>query len=94
MVGIPGQIIIGALSDRFGRDGCAGFAICYFALIALEHIIHDATGSYRLAFLLVIACCIISVAAIWIAAPRNVRLVAGGRRASAPASGQLLPGFR
>jgi MFS family permease len=27
-------------------------------------IIHDATGSYRLAFLLVIACCIISVAAI------------------------------
>jgi MFS family permease len=40
-------------------------------------IIHDATGSYRLAFLLVIACCIISVAAIWIAAPRNVRLVAG-----------------
>jgi hypothetical protein len=37
----------------------------------------DATGSYRLAFLLVIACCIISVAAIWIAAPRNVRLVAG-----------------
>jgi len=65
VVGIPGQIIIGALSDRFGRDGCAGFAICYFALIALEHIIHDATGSYRLAFLLVIACCIISVAAIW-----------------------------
>jgi MFS family permease len=40
-------------------------------------IIHDTTGSYRLAFLLVIACCIISVAAIWIAAPRNVRLVAG-----------------
>jgi MFS family permease len=143
VVGIPGQIIIGALSDRFGREwawtaGCAGFAICYFALIALEHspsnvllylmvisqgflgyaltsvmgpivaeifegphygsifgtitvaligggaagpwitgIIHDATGSYRLAFLLVIACCIISVAAIWIAAPRNVRLVAG-----------------
>ena len=40
-------------------------------------IIHDATGSYRLAFLLAIACCIISAAAIWIAAPRKVRLVPG-----------------
>jgi MFS family permease len=40
-------------------------------------IIHDATGSYRLAFLLAIACCVISAAAIWIAAPRKVRLVAG-----------------
>jgi MFS family permease len=131
------------LSDRFGREwvwtaGCAGFAICYFALIALEHspsnmllylmvisqgflgyaltsvmgpivaeifegphygsifgtitvaligggaagpwitgIIHDATGSYTLAFLLAIACCVVSAAAIWIAAPRKVRLVAG-----------------
>ena len=40
-------------------------------------IIHDTTGSYRLAFLLAIACCIISAAAIWIAAPRKVRLVPG-----------------
>jgi len=40
-------------------------------------IIHDATGSYRLAFLLAIACCVVSVAAIWIAAPRKVRLVPG-----------------
>ena len=40
-------------------------------------IIHDATGSYRLAFLLAIACCVISAAAIWIAAPRKVRLVPG-----------------
>src|SRR5262249_43486352 len=40
-VGIPGQIALGALSDRIGREGvwsigCAGFAICYAALIALE----------------------------------------------------------
>jgi sugar phosphate permease len=143
VVGIPGQIILGALSDRFGREwtwtaGCAGFAICYLALIALEQspsnlllylmvisqgflgyaltsvmgpivaeifegphfgsifgtitvaligggaagpwitgIIHDATGSYSLAFLLAIACCVVSAAAIWIAAPRKVRLVAG-----------------
>ena len=40
-------------------------------------IIHDATGSYRLAFLLAIACCVISAVAIWIAAPRKVRLVPG-----------------
>jgi MFS family permease len=40
-------------------------------------IIRDATGSYRLAFLLAIACCVISAAAIWIAAPRKVRLVPG-----------------
>ena len=39
--------------------------------------IYDATGSYRLAFLLAIACCVVSAAAIWIAAPRKVRLVPG-----------------
>lgn len=42
IVAIPGQIVLGALSDRYGREwiwtaGCAGFAICYAALIALEH---------------------------------------------------------
>jgi MFS family permease len=41
VVAIPGQIALGALSDRIGREwiwtaGCAGFAICYTALIALE----------------------------------------------------------
>jgi MFS family permease len=143
VVGIPGQIGLGALSDRIGREwiwtvGCAGFAICYAALIALEHspspvllwlmvisqgslgyaltsvmgpivaeifegphygsifgtltvaliaggaagpwltgVIHDATGSYRLAFLLAIACCVVSAVAVWIAAPRKVRLVPG-----------------
>ena len=40
-------------------------------------VIHDATGSYQLAFLLTIACCVVSAAAIWIAAPRKVRLVPG-----------------
>lgn len=143
VVAIPGQIILGALSDRIGREwiwtaGCAGFALSYAALIALETapsmmllyvmvftqgffgyaltsvmgaivveifegphygaifgtitvalisggaagpwlagVIHDATGSYRLAFGLVIGACIISAAAIWIAAPRKVRLVPG-----------------
>ena len=143
IVGIPGQISLGALSDRVGREwvwtaGCAGFAICYAALIALEYsptpallylmiasqgflgyaltsvmgpivaeiyegphygsvfgtitvavigggamgpwiagVIHDLTGSYELAFVLAIACCVLSAAAIWMAAPRKVRLVPG-----------------
>ena len=41
VVAIPGQIGLGALSDRTGREwvwsiGCGGFAVCYAALIALE----------------------------------------------------------
>jgi MFS family permease len=149
-VAIPGQIGLGALSDRFGREGiwsagCLGFAICYAALIALEHtpspallylmvfsqgflgyaltsvmgaivaeifegphfgaifgsltvallgggaagpwltgVIHDATGSYRLAWWLAIGCCLVSAVAIWLAAPRHVRLVPG-RVGRAPA---------
>jgi MFS family permease len=39
--------------------------------------IHDATGSYRLAFLLIIAGCLVSVLAIWVAGPRKIRLVPG-----------------
>jgi len=38
---------------------------------------HDATGSYRLAFFLIIGCCVVSVAATWLAAPRRVRIVPG-----------------
>ncbi len=40
-------------------------------------VIHDLTGSYRLAFGLAIVLCCISAAAIWIAAPRKVRAVQG-----------------
>ena len=143
VIGIPGQIMLGALSDQIGREwiwtaGCAGFAACYGALIAMEHTpstallyvmvfaqgffgyaltsvigpivaeifegphygtvfgtitvaligggaagpwiagtIHDVTGSYRLAFLVIIGCCVVSATAIWIAAPRKVRRVPG-----------------
>ena len=40
MAGIPGQIVLGALSDRFGREivwslSCLGFAVCYLALLLL-----------------------------------------------------------
>jgi MFS family permease len=42
-VAIPGQIALGHLSDRIGREwvwtiGNAGFAICYFALILLQDV--------------------------------------------------------
>lgn len=143
---IPGQIALGALSDRIGREwiwttACAGFGICYAALIALEAgpsqtvlyimviaqgmfgysltsvmgpivveifegphygtifgtltialisggaagpwvtgLVYDLTGGYRLAFLAAIACCAVSAAAIWFAAPRKVRRVAGPPR--------------
>jgi MFS family permease len=139
VIGIPGQIILGGLSDRIGREwiwtaGCVGFTICYAALIAMEQapstallyamvfaqgffgyaltsvmgpivaeifegphfgsifgtitvaligggaagpwfagFIHDATGSYRLAFALIIGCCVVSATAIWLAAPRKIR---------------------
>lgn len=41
MLGIPGQILLGHLSDRIGREwiwaiSCFGFAICYAALVALK----------------------------------------------------------
>jgi MFS family permease len=143
VVGIPGQIGLGALSDRVGREwvwsaGCLGFAVCYAALIALERapfnallylmvfsqgflgyaltsvmgpivaeifegphygsifgtitvaligggaagpwiagLIYDATGGYRLAWVLALVCCVASAAAIWMAAPRKVRMVPG-----------------
>jgi MFS family permease len=42
LLGIPGQILLGHLSDRVGREwiwavSCLGFAICFSALIGLAH---------------------------------------------------------
>jgi MFS family permease len=39
--------------------------------------LHDLTGSYAPAFIIAIVCCILSALAVWLAAPRNVRAVAG-----------------
>jgi MFS family permease len=39
--------------------------------------LHDATGSYTLAFWIAIGCCALSAGAIWLAGPRQVRAVAG-----------------
>ena len=45
--------------------------------------LHDHTGSYALAFWIAIACSVLSAVAIWLAAPRKVRAVAGRLRARA-----------
>ena len=147
LAGIPGQIALGHLSDRIGREwvwtvGSLGFALCYVALLLLRDTptptllyfmvasqgmlgygltsvigaipaeifqgrhygaifgalmlasivggaagpwvtgaLYDATGSYALAFVLAIGASALSALAIWLAAPRKVRAVAGrGRR--------------
>ena len=143
LVAVPGQIALGQLSDRIGREwvwtvGCVGFALCYLTLLLLRHAptpallwlmilsqgmlgygltsvlgaipaeifegreygaifgslvlaavaggaagawatgaLHDATGSYALAFSIAIAWSTVSVCAIWLAGPRKVRAVAG-----------------
>ena len=53
-LGIPGQIFLGHLSDRIGREwvwaiGCAGFAICFAALIGLSRM-HSLTLIYVMVF--------------------------------------------
>ncbi|MGH7393572.1 MAG: MFS transporter [Candidatus Rokuibacteriota bacterium] len=143
LVAIPGQIALGHLSDRIGREwvwtvGTVGFALCYAALLALRDaptpallhlmvvsqgalgygltsvvgaipaeifagrhygtifgtlmvasiaggaagpwvtgVLHDATGSYAPAWWIAIGCSALSALAIWLAAPRKVRAVAG-----------------
>jgi MFS family permease len=143
LAGIPGQIALGHLSDRVGREwvwmvGGVGFALCYASLLLLAHAptpallyfmvvtqgmlgygltsvvgaipaeifqgqhygsifgtlmlasiaggaagpwvtgaLFDATGSYTLAFEIAIASSTCSVVAVWLAAPRKVRAVAG-----------------
>ena len=43
----------------------------------LTGVLHDATGSYTVAFWIAIAASLLSAIAIWLAAPRKVRVVAG-----------------
>jgi MFS family permease len=143
LIGIPGQIVLGHLSDRIGREwiwtiSSLGFALCFAALIALQTaptfvlvyamvlvqgflgygytsiigavvaeifqgrqygtnfgtvmvaalaggaagpfvtgLMHDIYGDYLLAFAISIGLSLVSALAIWIAAPRKVRAVAG-----------------
>ena len=151
LAGIPGQIALGHLSDRVGREivwalACLGFAITYVALMALHAwpnapllyvmvlsqgalgygltsvlgaipveifegrqygtiygtitlialsggavapwitgVLYDRTGSYDLAFAIGVAMSVYAAMAIWIAAPRKVRAVAGRMAARTPA---------
>jgi MFS family permease len=143
LIGIPGQVLLGHISDRIGREwiwtvGNLGFAICVAALILLEHhpspmllyvmvaaqgglgygltsifgamvaeifqgkhygvifgtlmlaaifggalgpwatgALYDTQGTYALAFWICIGLSALAVVAIWRAAPRKVRAVAG-----------------
>jgi MFS family permease len=143
LAGIPGQIALGHLSDRIGREwvwtvGSLGFVLCYLSLLLLRDFptptllylmvaaqgllgygltsvigaipaeifqgrhygtifgtlmlaaitggaagpwvtgaLYDATGSYTLAFWIAIGGSALSAVAIWLAAPRKVRAVAG-----------------
>jgi MFS family permease len=145
LAGIPGQIALGHLSDRIGREfvwtvGSLGFAATFVLLLLLRDsptpfllyvmiaaqgvlgygitsvigaipaeifqgrhygtifgtlmlasigggavgpwltgVLHDATGSYSVAFWIAIFASLLSAIAIWLAAPRKVRLVAGRR---------------
>jgi MFS family permease len=54
LLGIPGQIFLGHVSDRIGREwvwsiGCAGFAICFAALMALGQL-HSLMLVYLMVF--------------------------------------------
>jgi MFS family permease len=146
LAAVPGQIALGHLSDRIGREwvwmiGNLGFVICYLCLIGLQSaptpvllyamilaqgtlgygltsvmgpipaeifagrhygsifgtvmvaailggaagpwiagVIYDATGTYSIAFWIAAGCNLISILAIWLAAPGKVRAVAGRAR--------------
>ena len=146
LAGIPGQIALGHLSDRIGREfvwtvGSLGFAAPSVLLLLLRRfadaaaavlmiaaqgvlgygitsvigaipaeifqgrhygtifgtlmlasigggavgpwltgVLHDATGSYTIAFWIAIFCSLLSAIAIWLAAPRKVRIGGGSRR--------------
>jgi MFS family permease len=149
LVAVPGQIALGHLSDRIGREwvwtvGSLGFALCYVTLLLLRDLptpallylmvvsqgllgyglvsvigaipaeifegrhygsifgtvmlasiaggaagpwltgaLYDATGSYTFAWWIAIACSALSIVAIWLAAPRQIRAVAGRARRGA-----------
>lgn len=143
LAGIPGQIALGHISDRIGREfvwavGSLGFTATFLLLLMLRETptpallylmiaaqgvlgygvtsvigaipaeifqgrhygsifgtlmlasigggavgpwltgaLHDATGSYTVAFWIAIFLSLVSALAVWLAAPRKVRLVAG-----------------
>jgi MFS family permease len=143
LLAVPGQVALGHLSDRIGREwvwtvGSVGCAVCYLILLVMRHaptpllvylmvgsqgmlgygltavlgtipaeifgghhygaifgalmlssmlggaagpwvtgLLEDTTGSYAPAFSIAAGLCLLSAVAIWLAAPRKVRAVAG-----------------
>ena len=78
--------VIGAIPAEIfeGRHYGTVFGTLMLAAIAggaagpwLTGLLHDGTGSYTRAFWIAIGCCALSAMAIWLAAPRAVRAVAG-----------------
>src|SRR5438445_180696 len=86
MLGYGLTSVIGAIPAEIfqGRHYGTIFGTLMLASIAggaagpwVTGVLHDATGSYTLAFWIAIGCSVLSALAIWLAAPREVRAVAG-----------------
>jgi MFS family permease len=86
MLGYGITSVLGAIPNEIfaGRHYGTIFGTVMLAAIAggavgpwVTGLVHDATGSYDIAFWIAIACSLVSALAIWIAAPRKVRVVAG-----------------
>jgi len=86
MLGYGLTSVVGAIPAEIfqGRHYGTIFGTLMLASIAggalgpwLTGALHDATGSYTVAFWIAIGCCALSSVAIWLAAPRKVRAVAG-----------------
>jgi MFS family permease len=84
-VGLIGPTTTAATADLFqgkGFGGINGFIVMGFGPGGalgpwLGGLIYDASGSYTPAFVLVIVSALMACAAVWLAAPRKVRLVPG-----------------
>jgi len=86
MLGYGLTSVVGAIPAEIfqGRHYGTIFGTLMLASIAggavgpwLTGAVHDATGSYALAFWIAVGCSALSAVAIWLAAPRKVRAVAG-----------------
>ncbi|MBI4637870.1 MAG: MFS transporter [Candidatus Rokubacteria bacterium] len=86
MLGYGLIVVIGAIPAEIfeGRHYGTIFGTLMLAAIAggamgpfVTGLLHDATGSYAVAFWIAIGCSALSGMAIWLAAPREVRAVAG-----------------
>jgi len=86
MLGYGLTSVVGAIPAEIfqGRHYGTIFGTLMLASIAggaagpwVTGVLYDATGSYTLAFWIAIGCSLLSAVAIWFAAPRKVRAVAG-----------------